>query len=147
MLVQPTPQSVSDVVPPSSGATAAPDRPKLTMTTETRGHATILTMAGQLVSETAVTTEARILTTIVLAEQPLHLALDLSGVDTIDAHGANLLAKARFTVRAARGTLHLIVPQDAPARRMLSRHLLRCVVERAEDLPLADDGAEVENAA
>ncbi|WP_067451334.1 STAS domain-containing protein [Actinomadura macra] len=142
MLAQPTPQPTTIVVPPVPSApvthaSPSPDRPRLTMSSAAHDEGVVLTMTGHLVSETVVTAEANILTTIVLAEQPLRLALDLSRIDVIDAQGANLLTKARFTVRAARGTLYLIAPEGSPARRMLNRHLLKSVVERREDLPPA----------
>ncbi|WP_242903142.1 STAS domain-containing protein [Actinomadura terrae] len=100
------------------------------------GRYTVLTLTGSLVADTVVTAEARVLTTIVLAEAPLALVLDLSKLEMVDLHGAHLLSKAQFAVRAARGTLHLIAPPGAPARGALSRYLLGSTVERREDLKL-----------
>ncbi|WP_242889142.1 STAS domain-containing protein [Actinomadura litoris] len=104
------------------------------METRSYGRYTVLNLTGRLVADTVVAAEARILTTIVLAEPPLSLVLDLSKLDAVDSHGAHLLNKAQFAVRAARGSLHLIAPAEGPARGALSRYLLGSTVERREDL-------------
>ncbi|MFB4303292.1 STAS domain-containing protein [Actinomadura sp. NTSP31] len=148
MLVQPvTPQLAADSDAPATGgpAGAPPDpreRPALVIETEERGDATVLSMAGPLVAGTLVTAEARILTTTVLAGRPLDLVLDLTRVDTIDQHGANLLSKTRFTVCAARGTLHIVAPRDGAVHPRLNRYLRQVTVERREDLPAPARQAE-----
>lgn len=117
-----------------SGAATRPGRPGLAVRSRDHGPATVLAMQGDLVADTVVTAEARILTTVVLSARPLRLVLDLSGVGAVDSQGAALLAKTRFAVRAARGTLHLVAPYGSPARRVLNRHLLKAAVQRIEDL-------------
>ncbi|WP_242910077.1 STAS domain-containing protein [Actinomadura terrae] len=106
------------------------------MRTGRHGRHTLLTMSGRLTADTVVTAEAQILTTIVLSTTPLHLALDLSRLEVVDLHGAHLLTKTHFAVRAARGTLHLIAPPHTPARSALSRYLLPHAVQHHHDLPL-----------
>ncbi|WP_242882110.1 STAS domain-containing protein [Actinomadura litoris] len=149
MLVRPTepPLEATSSPTPPAGAPAAPSAPgskALRMQTGRHGRYTLLRMSGRLTADTVVTAEAQILTTIVLGPSP-HLALDLSGLEVVDLHGAHLLTKTHFAVRAAHGTLHLIAPPHAPARDALSRYLLRCVVERREDLPFSLDVLEGSN--
>ncbi|MFD0688743.1 STAS domain-containing protein [Actinomadura fibrosa] len=147
MLVQPNaPQFTSRPIPPTSGGTApgtAPDRTSehrtpggLVVETRSEGPFTVLEMTGRLEADTVPTAEARVLTTVVLASGPLHLALDLTGIEAVDTAGANLLTKAGFAVRAARGTFHLIVPDFAPARAAVARHLLGNVVRHRRELTL-----------
>ncbi|SEF53478.1 Anti-anti-sigma regulatory factor (antagonist of anti-sigma factor) [Thermomonospora echinospora] len=99
-----------------------------------RGPFTVLKMAGPLQAGTVVTAEAELLSTIVLAPPPLHLALDLTEVTAIDARGAVLLAKTRFAVRAARGTLHLVAPTDSPVYTALHLGTTGSVMRWATDL-------------
>ncbi|MUN41603.1 STAS domain-containing protein [Actinomadura litoris] len=138
MLVRPTEpplEATSSPTPPAGAPTAPSGARALRVQAGRHGRYTLLQMSGRLTADTAVTAEAQILTTIVLDPSP-HLALDLSELDVVDLHGAHLLTKTQFAVRAARGTLHLIAPANAPARDALSRYLLHCVVQRREDLPL-----------
>ncbi|HEU5027220.1 MAG TPA: STAS domain-containing protein [Spirillospora sp.] len=112
-------------------------RPVLAVETATREGTTILTMRGRLVAETAVTAEARILTTAVLSARPLNLVLDLSEVDAIDQHGTGLLTKTRFTVRAAGGALRLVAPPGGAVHPALNRYLHRITVPRPDDVHAA----------
>ncbi|MWK35471.1 hypothetical protein GEV43_16480 [Actinomadura sp. J1-007] len=70
-----------------SGAPARPGRPSLETRSRAHGPATVLALAGDLVADTVVTAEARILTTVVLSPRPLRLVLDLSGVGAVDSQG------------------------------------------------------------
>ncbi|MGI5325406.1 STAS domain-containing protein [Actinomadura nitritigenes] len=140
MLVQSaTPQVTPDhYAGESTCAESAPcARPALAFETGTRDGATVLTMKGQLVAETAVIAEAKILTTTVLAGRPLNLVLDLTEVDAIDQHGTALLTKTRFTVSAARGTLHLVAPPGGAVHPTLNRYLRRISVPYPQDVPAA----------
>ncbi|WP_242908830.1 STAS domain-containing protein [Actinomadura terrae] len=136
MLVRPTepPLEATSSPPPADAPSTAPRPKALGIQTGHHGRYTLLTMSGRLTADTVVTAEAQILTTIVLGPAPLHLALDLSRLDVVDLHGAHLLTKTHFAVRAARGTLHLIAPAHAPARGALSRYLLPHVVQHRQDL-------------
>ena len=90
MLVQ---SATSQVTPdhragaPACGAPGPRGRPALAFETDTRDGAAVLAMTGQLVAETVVTAEAKILTTTVLAGRPLNLVLDLTGIDAIEWAG------------------------------------------------------------
>ncbi|QKG22991.1 STAS domain-containing protein [Actinomadura verrucosospora] len=133
-------QSASSQVTPDhhpGGAPAPGARPALAVETGTRDGATVLTMKGHLVAETAVAAEAQILTTTVLAGRPLNLVLDLTEVDAIDRHGTGLLTKTRFTVSAAKGALHLVAPPGGAVHPALNRYLRRITVPRLEDVPAA----------
>ncbi|WUI01382.1 STAS domain-containing protein [Spirillospora sp. NBC_00431] len=136
MFVHPTtPQSTPGLDSTSSGTPASePGRPRLSVESGVHGPVTILTMTGQLVSETVVAAEAKILTTLVLTDRPFHLALDLSQVDVIDGSGSGLLAKARFAARSTRSTLHLIAPDGGPARLALHRTMHKITLPSREDL-------------
>jgi anti-anti-sigma regulatory factor len=129
----------------AEGAIAPRARPALAFETGTRDGATVLAMTGQLVADTAVTAEAKILTTTVLAGRPLNLVIDLTGIDAIDQHGTALLTKTRFTVSAARGTLHLVAPPGGAVHPTLSRYLRRIAVPSLDDVPAT--GAHLPNAA
>lgn len=117
------------------GTPAPRARPALAFETGTRDGATVLAMTGQLVAETVVTAEAKILTTTVPAGRPLNLVLDLTGIDAIDQLGTALLTKTRFTVSAARGTLHLVAPPGGAVHPALNRYLRRISVPHPQDLP------------
>ena len=95
------------------------------------------TEKDQLVAETVVTAEAKILTTTVLAGRPLNLVLDLTGIDAIDQLGTALLTKTRFTVSAASGTLHLVAPPGGAVHPALNRYLRRISVPQMQDVPAA----------
>ncbi|MEU9021143.1 STAS domain-containing protein [Actinomadura sp. NPDC048394] len=132
MLAQPaTSQVTPDTGPGEAG------RPDLAVETAAREGTTILTMRGRLVAETAVTAEARILTTAVLSARPLKLVVDLTEVDAIDQHGTGLLTKTRFTVRAAGGALRLVAPPGGAVHPALNRYLRRITVPRLDDVPAA----------
>ncbi|MFV2172511.1 STAS domain-containing protein [Actinomadura sp. LOL_016] len=140
MLVKPTaPQPSSPEVEPTS-ADATADRTgarpgrDLTLRTSRQGSLSVLHMDGTLNAETAVTAEAKMLSTIVLTAAPLHLVLDLTGLTRIDSAGISLLAKARFTVHAARGTLHIVAPSGSPARLALQAGVPRSAHERVESI-------------
>ncbi|NDU71543.1 STAS domain-containing protein [Actinomadura sp. DSM 109109] len=145
MFVQsPTPQLAPDFgldgadrPPAGAPAAGAAGRARLAVEVAEEGGTALLAMAGRLVAETAVAAEARILTTIVLAERPLRLVIDLSRVEDIDPAGVALLTKARFAARAARADLHLVAPDGGAARASLPRHLRRITVRCREDLDAA----------
>ncbi|SEG23226.1 anti-anti-sigma factor [Thermomonospora echinospora] len=120
MLVRPTaPQPLlSEADLPPAGPSAERGRDGLAVESARRGTSTVLKMTGPLHKGTVVTAEAEILSTIVLAPQPLNLVLDLTEVDAIDSHGVGLLAKAHFAAHAVRGVLHVVAPADSLAHRV-----------------------------
>ncbi|WP_051301419.1 STAS domain-containing protein [Actinomadura rifamycini] len=134
MLVKPSALS-PDAVPPAAAAPTG-DRPArdLALRTSKQGPLEVLHMDGVLDAETAVTAEAQILSTIVLTREPLHLVLDLGGLTGIDAAGIALLAKARFAVRAARGTLHIVAPAGSAAHFALRTGVPRTAPGPVEDI-------------
>lgn len=149
MLVKPSaPQPFSPAAKPPAAGTPA-DAPigeragrDLAIHASRQGSLEVLRMDGVLHAETAVTAEAQILSTIVLNPKPLHLVLDLTGLTGLDAAGINLLAKARFAVRAARGTLHLVAPAGSPAHLALRTGVpgdAHAPVETVADIRLPDD--------
>ncbi|MBA9002582.1 MULTISPECIES: hypothetical protein [Thermomonospora] len=97
-------------------AAAAPGG--LTLESFRKGPFTVVKMAGRLHAGAAVTAEAEILSTIVMAPRPLRLVLDLTEVTSVDFHGKSLLTKTRFTVQAGRGTLLVVAPDDSPVHRI-----------------------------
>ncbi|MFB4314186.1 STAS domain-containing protein [Actinomadura sp. 21ATH] len=143
------PQSLSSDAEPLAAAMPADpagDTPRreLEIRTSRQGPLQILHLAGALHASTVVTAEAQILSTVVLTPRPLHLALDLTEVTRIDSAGTALLAKARFAVHAARGTLHLVAPAGSPARIALDSGPARSArgrVERVTDIRLPSAAA------
>ncbi|HEX2317087.1 MAG TPA: STAS domain-containing protein [Thermomonospora sp.] len=146
LTTSPTPRSSTPQpeLPPTSPP-ADGDRASLTVEHRRHGAYNVLTMSGRLHAATVVAAEAEILSTIVLAGRPLHLVLDLTDVTAIDSRGISLLAKTRFAVRAVRGALHIIAPDDSPAHRVLREGLLSPAVHQAQRV--ADVIAECDAAA
>lgn len=149
MLVKPSAPRPSspETEPPVADSPAGPAAEvadRLELRTSRRGSLEILHLDGALNAATAVTAEAQILSTIVLAPEPLHLVLDLEGLTRIDTAGIELVAKTRFAVHAARGTLHVVAPAGSPAQlalRSASPRSARNRVERIADVPPRDEPA------
>ncbi|MEV5824271.1 STAS domain-containing protein [Spirillospora sp. NPDC052242] len=145
MLVKPSaPQPFSSDAEPPAATAPTGDRPgrELVLRTSRQGALEVLHMDGVLNAATAVTAEAQILSTIVLTREPLHLVLDLGGLTGIDAAGIALLAKARFAVHAARGTMHIVSPAGTPAHLALRAGVPRSApgpVEDIADVRIEDD--------
>ncbi|XVQ06548.1 STAS domain-containing protein [Spirillospora sp. CA-255316] len=91
-------------------------------------------MSGTLHAATVDTAEAQILSTIVLSPRPLRLVLDMTDITGIDSRGVSLLAKTRFAVHAARGTLHVLAPPGTPVQHALDNSVLSAAVKRVHHL-------------
>jgi anti-anti-sigma factor len=135
VLAKPPPQPFSsDIELPAAGAPADRTGRELSIRASRQGLLKILHMRGALHAGTAVTAEAQILSTIVLTPRPLHLVLDLSEIAHIDAAGIGLLAKTRFAVHAARGTLHLVAPAGSPAQFALLAGVSHSGQDQVDDI-------------
>ncbi|GAA3220427.1 hypothetical protein GCM10010468_44990 [Actinocorallia longicatena] len=81
---------------------------------------TVVSLSGELALTTVGIAEPRLISTIVGHAPPIHLILNMSRVAFMDSAGISLLAKTHFAVRSTRGTLRLVIPDEALPRRMLS---------------------------
>jgi anti-anti-sigma factor len=98
---------------------------------ESRGNVLVARISGEIDISNVDAVAARL---AAMFERADHYVVDLSGTTHLDSAGIHLLFTLGERLRTRRQTLHLVVPSDAPIRRVLRLADIGAVVSLSDDV-------------